>query len=65
MMSRLRFPRTYWADRALLALLVAATAWLSLTLARGPGELAAIWVGNGILTGGLLSRRSAATAATR
>lgn len=60
MMSRLRFPRTYWADRALLALLVAATAWLSLTLARGPGELAAIWVGNGILTGWLLSRRSAA-----
>ncbi len=52
-------PRTYWADRSVLAFLIAATAWLSLTLARGPGELAAIWVGNGILTGWLLSRRTA------
>lgn len=56
---RLGLPRTYWFDRALLALLIAGTAWLSLTLARGPGELAAIWVGNGILTGWLLSRRTA------
>ncbi|MBJ6984235.1 sensor domain-containing diguanylate cyclase [Luteimonas sp. MC1750] len=50
--------RTRWADRCLLAFLIAGTSWLSLTLARGPGELAAIWVGNGILTGWLLSRRS-------
>ena len=59
MPRRLRIPRTYWADRTILAVLIAATAWLSLTLARGPGELAAIWVGNGILTGWLLSRRTA------
>nr|WP_283254659.1 sensor domain-containing diguanylate cyclase [Luteimonas galliterrae] len=39
-----------------MALLIGATAWLSLTLARGPGELAAIWIGNGIFTGWLLSR---------
>jgi diguanylate cyclase (GGDEF)-like protein/PAS domain S-box-containing protein len=56
---RFRLPRTYWADRTVLASLLATTAWLSLTLARGPGELAAIWVGNGILTGWLLSRRTA------
>ena len=55
----LRLPRTYWADRSLLAFLIATTAWLALTLARGPGELAAIWIGNGILTGWLLSRRTA------
>ncbi|MGY1459594.1 diguanylate cyclase domain-containing protein [Luteimonas sp. A649] len=59
MFDRFRLPRTYWADRSVLALLIATTAWLSLTFARGPGELAAIWVGNGILTGWLLSRRSA------
>jgi diguanylate cyclase (GGDEF)-like protein/PAS domain S-box-containing protein len=59
MPSRLTLPRTYWADRTILAVLIATTAWLSLTLARGPGELAAIWVGNGILTGWLLSRRTA------
>ncbi len=39
-----------------MALLVGVTAWLSLTLARGPGELAAIWIGNGIFTGWLLSK---------
>src|SRR5690606_38021111 len=58
MPRRLRIPRTYWADRTILAVLIAVTSWLSLTLARGPGELAAIWVGNGILTGWLLSRRT-------
>lgn len=60
MLRRLTLPRTYWADRTILAVLIATTAWLSLTLARGPGELAAIWVGNGILTGWLLSRRTSA-----
>src|SRR5690606_20175572 len=54
----LKFFGTYWFDRSLLALLIATTAWLSLTLARGPGELSAIWVGNGILTGWLLTRRT-------
>lgn len=55
----LKLPRTYWFDRSVLALLIATTAWLSLTLARGPGELSAIWVGNGILAGWLLCRRTA------
>ncbi|MGQ4661111.1 diguanylate cyclase domain-containing protein [Lysobacter sp. F6437] len=59
MSHRFMFARTYLADLALLAMLVATTAWLSLTLARGPGELAAIWVGNGIIAGWLLSRRTA------
>lgn len=58
MFRRLTLPRTYWADRTILAVLIASTAWLSLTLARGPGELAAIWIGNGILAGWLLSRRT-------
>jgi diguanylate cyclase (GGDEF)-like protein/PAS domain S-box-containing protein len=58
-MPRLTLPRNYWFDRSLLAVLIASTSWLSLELARGPGELAAIWVGNGILTGWLLSRRTA------
>lgn len=53
---RLRLSSVLRADHCWLALLTATTAWLSLTLARGPGELAAIWVGNGILTGWLLSR---------
>jgi diguanylate cyclase (GGDEF)-like protein/PAS domain S-box-containing protein len=39
-----------------MATLVGITAWLSLTLARGPGELAAVWIGNGLITGWLLSR---------
>ncbi|MGY0611273.1 diguanylate cyclase domain-containing protein [Luteimonas sp. A501] len=59
MAHRLRLPRTYRADRTVLAVLIAGTAWLSFTLARGPGELSAIWIGNGILTGWLLSRRTA------
>ncbi|HJR74418.1 MAG TPA: diguanylate cyclase [Luteimonas sp.] len=49
-------PQRLWIDRLVMALLVGVTAWLSLTLARGPGELAAIWIGNGIFTGWLLSK---------
>lgn len=49
-------PQRPWIDRAAMTLLVGITAWLSLTLARGPGELAAIWIGNGIFTGWLLAR---------
>ncbi|MCF7220659.1 sensor domain-containing diguanylate cyclase [Marilutibacter chinensis] len=45
-----------WLDRLLLAFLVGASAWLLLALVRAPGELSAIWIGNGILTGWLLSR---------
>jgi diguanylate cyclase (GGDEF)-like protein/PAS domain S-box-containing protein len=44
------------ADRLLLALLVGTAAWLSLTLTRAPGSVSAVWVGNGIFVGWLLSR---------
>ena len=49
-------PRRCWADAPLLAILVAGSAWLSLTLARGPGELSGIWIGSGLLAGWLLKR---------
>jgi diguanylate cyclase (GGDEF)-like protein/PAS domain S-box-containing protein len=49
-------PRRLWTDRLVMALIVGVTAWLSLQLARGPGELAAVWIGNGVLAGWLLSR---------
>lgn len=49
-------PKGLWADRLLMALIIGASAWLSLRLARAPGELAAIWIGNGVLTGWLLAR---------
>ncbi|MDH5830195.1 diguanylate cyclase [Luteimonas sp. M1R5S18] len=58
MADRPTWSRSYWFDRCILAVLIASTAWLSLALARGPGELAAIWIGNGILAGWLLSRRT-------
>lgn len=45
-----------WKDLAVLILLIGATDWLSLMLALGPGELTAVWIGNGILGGWLLSR---------
>jgi diguanylate cyclase (GGDEF)-like protein/PAS domain S-box-containing protein len=45
---------------AALATLVGLTAWLSLTLARVPGSVAAVWIGNGIWVGWLLSRPTAA-----
>ena len=48
----------FWRDCLVLALLIGALAWLSLEFARGPGELAAVWFGNGILAGWLLSRRT-------
>lgn len=58
MPPRLKLPRSYWPDRILLAVLVAASAWLALSIGRGPAEVAPIWVGNGILVGWLLSRRT-------
>lgn len=47
-------------DIMILAALVGLTAWLSLTLARVPGSVAAVWIGNGIWVGWLLSRPTAA-----
>ena len=47
---------TLLVDRLLLGLLVGTTAWLSLALARFPGSVAAVWIGNGIFAGWLLSR---------
>jgi len=58
-MSRAVHPRrriTLLVDRLLLALLVGTAAWLSFTLARVPGSVAAVWIGNGIFAGWLLSR---------
>jgi diguanylate cyclase (GGDEF)-like protein/PAS domain S-box-containing protein len=49
-----------WVDRLMMGFLIGTTAWLSLTLAKGPGELAAIWIGNGIFTGWLLSKPTSA-----
>lgn len=43
-------------DRITMALLIGVVAWLSLNIARLPGEVAAVWVGNGIFVGWLLSR---------
>lgn len=52
-------PRRLGFDRMIMALLIGGAGWLSLVLARGPGELAAVWIGNGILAGWLLSRPTA------
>ena len=46
-------------DRLVMVLFLAATALLSLSIARVPGGVAAVWVTNGIWVGWLLSRRSA------
>lgn len=45
-----------WTDVLLLAMLVAAVSWLSLTLTRIPSGIASVWVANGLLVGWLLSR---------
>jgi diguanylate cyclase (GGDEF)-like protein/PAS domain S-box-containing protein len=42
-----------------MALLVGASAWVLLSVARVPGGVAAVWVSNGIWAGWLLSRRTA------
>jgi diguanylate cyclase (GGDEF)-like protein/PAS domain S-box-containing protein len=54
--SQPRLRTALLADRLLLALLVGTAAWLSLTLTRAPGSVSAVWVGNGIFVGWLLSR---------
>jgi diguanylate cyclase (GGDEF)-like protein/PAS domain S-box-containing protein len=43
-------------DRTIMALLIGATAWMFRSLALVPGEIAAVWVSNGIFVGWLLSR---------
>ena len=48
-----------WQDCLLMAVAICVLDYLSLTLSRGPGELAAAWFGTGILTGWLLSRPTA------
>ncbi|WP_163839560.1 sensor domain-containing diguanylate cyclase [Pseudoxanthomonas sacheonensis] len=48
-----------WRDRALMALLIGATAGVSLNVTRLPGEVSAVWVSSGIFVGWLLSRRTA------
>ncbi|WP_176943832.1 sensor domain-containing diguanylate cyclase [Pseudoxanthomonas sp. CF125] len=48
-----------WRDRVLMALLIGATAWVSLNVTRLPGEVSAVWVSSGIFAGWLLSRRTA------
>ncbi|MDR6841462.1 diguanylate cyclase domain-containing protein [Pseudoxanthomonas sacheonensis] len=47
-----------WRDRLIMALLIGATAWVSLNVARLPGEVSAVWVSSGIFVGWLLSRRT-------
>ncbi|MET0807359.1 MAG: diguanylate cyclase [Pseudoxanthomonas sp.] len=42
-----------------MALIMTLTSAVSLTLARLPGEIASVWVTNGVLAGWLLSRRTA------
>ena len=49
-------PRKSWLDAVYLTILVGATAWATLRLATGADALSAVWIGNGILTGWLLSR---------
>jgi PAS domain S-box-containing protein len=43
-------------DRTVMALLIGATGWMFRSLALVPGEIAAVWVSNGIFVGWLLSR---------
>jgi diguanylate cyclase (GGDEF)-like protein/PAS domain S-box-containing protein len=45
-------------DRMLMALLIGATGWMFRSLTLVPGEIAAVWVSNGIFVGWLLSRPS-------
>jgi diguanylate cyclase (GGDEF)-like protein/PAS domain S-box-containing protein len=49
-------PSRFWQDCLLMAAVIFVLGWLSIQFARGPGELAAVWFGNGILAGWLLSR---------
>ncbi|QSX78860.1 sensor domain-containing diguanylate cyclase [Agrilutibacter solisilvae] len=48
--------RRPWLDAPLLAVLGGVAAWVTLRLATGNDALSAVWIGNGLLTGWLLSR---------
>jgi diguanylate cyclase (GGDEF)-like protein/PAS domain S-box-containing protein len=52
----IRTPEHLWQDCVLVAGLIGVLGWLSLTFSRGPDELSAVWFGNGIFVGWLLSR---------
>ncbi len=49
-------PMRYWRDVLAVAVLIGLLDWLMLEFAHGPGELSAVWFGNGFLTGWLLMR---------
>lgn len=49
-------PARFWQDCLIVTIVIGVLAWLSLAFSRGPGELAAVWFGNGVLTGWLVSR---------
>lgn len=52
-------PDRLWVELTTVGMLVGLTAWTSLALTQSPGEFAAIWVGNGLLTGWLSARPTA------
>ena len=56
MSSGIPTPARFWQDCLIMAVAICVLDWLSLEFSRGPGELAAVWFGSGILTGWTLSR---------
>jgi diguanylate cyclase (GGDEF)-like protein/PAS domain S-box-containing protein len=48
-----------WHEVVFLFLAVAATGWFSLNWTRTPGQVSAVWVGNGLVVGALMYRRTA------
>jgi diguanylate cyclase (GGDEF)-like protein/PAS domain S-box-containing protein len=48
-----------FADLLIMALLIGIAVWLSLSIDRTPGEVASVWVANGVLAGWMLSRPTA------
>lgn len=49
-------PKRLWRDILLMVALIGPLDWIMFEFSRGPGELAAFWLGNGFLAGWLLSR---------
>jgi diguanylate cyclase (GGDEF)-like protein/PAS domain S-box-containing protein len=56
MRSAIPTPARFRQDCLIMAVVICLLDWLSLEFSRGPGELAAVWFGSGILTGWALSR---------